>query len=87
MFKQTLNTLPEFIPYDIQYDIQFPRLAQKTLTSYVTFITPHLPVIQARAAQNPFAGSSVSGSATSDNTKNDVTDTTIIAKKSKTKTN
>ncbi len=56
MFKLTLSNLTDFLPYDIQYAIQYPLLTQQILTSYVTFITPHLPAIQSRAAQNPFMG-------------------------------
>ena len=81
LFKETLTTLPEFLPYDIQYDIQFPLMTQKSLASYVTFLTPHLPAIQARAASNPFAGSSAV-------TDNDITndDQKINQNKNKQKT-
>jgi hypothetical protein len=56
LFLSTLTNLVELGAYNIQYDMQYPDMQDKSFTTYVKFIVTHLPAIQAKSAANPFVG-------------------------------
>ena len=48
-FLATLSPFPQFSHINLQYNISYPKVADKSFETYVTFIDPHHPTLRSLA--------------------------------------